>query len=155
TQVTIQEAGICRCVIRIPVDRLLEQVNPLAYTFKSQLIRKKPSLEMKVIDLGILGVPFGQMWFLVCQFRSQALDYFLRNRFLQRKYVREFPSILGSPQLPVVGRIDEFTADHQNSGGLSDSAGQYSAHAQLFSDNVCFRKTVVRFANLVPKDGIP
>ncbi len=147
-RIDVRQAGIGERVAGVLVDCPIEVVDALAESFGRSLFPGVPSLQIKLIGLGVFRGVFGQPFLLVTrQPKTQLLGDLLGDRFLNGENVGQLAIVAGPPELRGAGNIHQVGLNRESVTALKDSSGKDRANVQVPS-----RLLRIRFATLVTED---
>ena len=112
--VTIAQCCISQGVVRIVTDSLLVVFDSFLHALDRKLVKVVATLEIKLISLGAFGVPSGQSFLIFTgQLQAQLVSDLAGDCFLHREKIRRVSNVLRAPNVGVVTRIDQFSADRK------------------------------------------
>ena len=100
--VAVCQAGICRSIIGIRVDSLLEEINTLLQAISGALVPRVTPFQVEPVRLEMLLL-------LDIQLQAQVFKYVTRNIFLHQQDIGEFPVIQLAPDLCDILQVNQIS----------------------------------------------
>jgi len=146
--VTVRDARVRKRIIRVEVDRLLEEPDALVQILWCAFVPIESPLQIQLISRRILGRPLGAAFFIVgVELQTERVPHLPREVALKRKHVAQLARVLITPQLASVGRVDQLDIDREHIAVRHDVAHEDCAHGQIPSNHAWVDSRV-----LVPSD---